>query len=59
MSYYGDGAAEASVITSAYNKKAWVGTCSGASSQTNHDHEWQVASRQALDYAAIAALLDK
>jgi hypothetical protein len=27
ISYYGDGASAASVITTAYNKKAWVGTC--------------------------------
>lgn len=26
---------------------------------TDEDHEWQVASRNALDYAAIAALLEK
>lgn len=26
---------------------------------TDEDHEWQVASRKALDYAAIAALLDE
>lgn len=26
---------------------------------TDEDHQWQVASRQALDYAAIAELLDK
>ena len=26
---------------------------------TDEDHEWQVASRNALDYAALAALLDK
>lgn len=26
---------------------------------TDEDHEWQVASRQTLDYAAIAAVLDK
>ncbi|MET0984715.1 MAG: hypothetical protein ABW034_04835 [Steroidobacteraceae bacterium] len=26
---------------------------------TDEDHQWQVASRQALDYAALAALLEK